>query len=305
MNKLHKILIGTGTWAWGDRLMWSYGSSHSSEDLKEAFQASLDSGINFFDTAEVYGRGVSESLLGSFIKDNQDKNALIASKFMPFPWRLSKTSFIKALHNSLDRLQQEKIFLYQIHLPLPPLSITTLMDFLAEVYQEGLIENVGVSNFSADQVLVARNRLKDHGIDLLSNQVEYNLLNRSIETNGVLSLCNELNIRVIAYSPLGMGFLSGKYSEEKLPSGFRARKYSKIQILRVTEIIKTMKAIANAHDGKSISQVALNYCIAKGTLPIPGAKKKEQVILNAGALDWSLTSEEVLALDDASSKKVG
>ncbi|MCJ7693863.1 MAG: aldo/keto reductase [Anaerolineaceae bacterium] len=301
MNKLHKIHIGTGTWAWGDRLIWSYGNSHSSEDLREAFQASLDLGINFFDTSEVYGRGVSESLLGTFIKNYSGSEPLIASKFMPFPWRLSKKRFIRALHSSLDRLQQEKIFLYQIHYPLPPLSITTLMDFLAEVYQEGLIENVGVSNFNAEQVLLAHNRLKVHGIDLVSNQVEYNLLNRSIETNGVLSLCNDLGIRVIAYSPLGMGFLSGKYSEKNLPSGYRARKYSNNQIHRLASIMKTMKAIANAHDGKNIAQVALNYCIEKGTLPIPGAKKKEQVILNAGTLDWSLTSNEILLLDVASS----
>ena len=88
MKDLFNLKIGIGTWAWGDRLIWSYGNAYSMTDIREAFQASLDLGLTFFDTAEVYGRGLSEKMLGTFIEDNQQNNdILIASKFMPFPWR--------------------------------------------------------------------------------------------------------------------------------------------------------------------------------------------------------------------------
>ena len=301
MKDLFNLKIGIGTWAWGDRLIWSYGNAYSMTDIREAFQTSLDLGLTFFDTAEVYGRGLSEKMLGTFIEENQQNHdILIASKFMPFPWRLSKTSLLRALENSLKRLNLQKLFLYQIHMPLPPISIRTWMDALADVYHNGLIENIGVSNFDAEQTKIAYERLKFHGIRLASNQVEYNLINRNIEKNGVKETCDDLNIRVIAYSPLAMGILTGKYSSDAPPSGPRSRKYPPRRLGKIQPLLKVIKKIGNAYGGKSPSQIALNWLISKGVLPIPGAKNQTQVILNTGALDWHLKESELAELDEVS-----
>ncbi|HEX2979379.1 MAG TPA: aldo/keto reductase [Anaerolineaceae bacterium] len=292
------ISIGVGTWAWGDRLYWGYGQGYAAEDVRDAFQASLDQGIQFFDTAEAYGRGKSEKLLGEFVKAT-DTPVHIASKFMPFPWRLQKGSLLRALRHSLERLQLPSIDLYQIHFPIPPVTVETWMNAMAEAFQAGLIRAVGVSNYSRQQTQRAADALLRQGIQLASNQLEYSLLNRQIEFNGVLDECKQRGVKVIAYSPLAQGLLTGKYTPENPPTGFRARK---VDLKELKPLLSTMKKIGDAHDGKTPAQVAINWTICKGTLPIPGAKSANQAIANAGGTGWALTDEEVETLDLVSLK---
>jgi len=295
---LHAVEFGLGAWQWGDRLIWQYGQTHQDEDCRAAFQVSLEAGIRFVDTAEVYGSGRSERMLGRFLRETEQP-ILVATKYFPFPWRLTKKSLLRALNRSLERIGVESVDLYQIHQPYSILPIETLMEAMAEAVKAGLTRTVGVSNYNQSQMLRAYSALARKDVPLGANQVTYSLLNRTIEKNGLLARCKELGIRLIAYSPIEKGLLTGKYSTENPPPGIRGQRYGSL-LPKIGSLLKLMTEIGQEHGGKSKAQVALNWCIYKGTLPIPGAKNAEQAEENAGALGWKLTEEEVEKLDRAS-----
>ena len=297
---LHAIEMGLGAWRWGDRVVWQYGHGYGEKEVQQAFLAGLDEGIRFVDTAEVYGGGRSERLLGQFLKET-DPPVLVATKFFPWPWRFRKNALPRALKASLARLGLESVDLYQIHWPTPFMSIDRMMEGLAECVKSGLTRTVGVSNFSQTQMLASYSSLARHTIPLASNQVHYSLLNRSVERNGTLARCQELGIRLIAYSPIEKGLLSGKYSVDSPPPGARSRNYTNL-LPKIGPLLKLMTEIGQDRGGKSNTQVALNWVICKGALPIPGAKNAEQAQANAGALGWRLTDQEVARLDETSSR---
>jgi aryl-alcohol dehydrogenase-like predicted oxidoreductase len=300
---LEGIEFGIGTWAWGDQIFWGYGRSYQADDCKEAFNYSISAGITFFDTAEVYGQGQSESLLGEFIKTTTQP-VKIATKFMPYPWRVSKSTLMKALQRSLKRLGLEKIDLYQIHHPYPFLTVETWMDALAEAFHSGLISATGVSNYDRIQTQRAYDELTRQGVNLASNQVEYHLLNRKIEHNGLMDLCNQLGVTIIAYSPLAQGILSGKYTPEKTPPGVRGARYNRKYLVKIQPLLDELKKIGADHAGKTPAQVALNWVMCKGAIPIPGVKNLNQAEQNAGCLGWRLTDEDVHRLDEISNQVV-
>lgn len=295
---LHAVEMGLGAWQWGDRVMWQYGRTHSDDDIQKSFTVSLQEGIRFIDTAEVYGSGRSERLLGQFLKATEQP-VLVATKFFPLPWRLTKNAIPNALQRSLERIGAESVDLYQIHWPSPLLSVDTMMEGMSICVEKGWTRTVGVSNFNATQMMTAYSALARHNIPLAANQVHYSLLRRDVEKNGLLARCKELGVRLIAYSPLEMGLLSGKYSTENPPTGARGAQYASM-LKKLPPLIKLMTAIGQDHGGKSNAQVALNWTICKGTLPIPGAKNETQALQNAGALGWRLTDEEVARLDEIS-----
>lgn len=296
---LRVSLLGVGTWAWGERLMWGYGNGYHESDLEAAYRVSVGAGINFLDTAEVYGFGQSEKLLGKFVQ--ADKRAVVlASKFAVLPWRLRKGQLLRALRGSLKRLNVPKLDLYQIHWPTQPISVETWAEALADAVETGLTRAVGVSNYDADQTRRTHAVLAKRGIPLATNQVEYSLLDRSPERNGVFDVCRELGITLIAYSPLAMGMLTGKYTPDNPPPLPRRRQYSGEYLARIQPLIALMKQIGEAHGGKTPAQVALNWVIFKGALPIPGAKTVTQAQHNAGALGWRLTEAELTTLDEKS-----
>lgn len=295
---LHAIEMGLGAWQWGDRIVWQFGHGYGDAEVRQAFQASMEEGVSFVDTAEIYGNGRSEQLLGQFLKET-DQPVLIATKFLPFPWRFGKGAFPRALKGSLSRLGVESVDLYQIHWPTPLMSIDTMMDGLAECVKSGMARTVGVSNFGQSRMLAAYSALARHNIPLASNQVHYSLLNRTVEKNGTLARCQELGIRLIAYSPIEMGLLTGKYGPGSPPPGSRGRTYTSL-LPKIGPLLKLMTEIGQDHGGKSNTQVALNWVICKGTLAIPGAKNARQAQENAGALGWKLTESEIGRLDEAS-----
>jgi aryl-alcohol dehydrogenase-like predicted oxidoreductase len=297
---LHAIEMGLGAWQWGDRIVWQYGHGYGDTEVHQAFLTTLNEGIRFVDTAEVYGNGRSERLLGQFLKET-DQPVLIATKFFPLPWRFRKKALPRALRGSLARLGVESVDLYQIHWPTPFMSIDTLMEGLVECVNSGMTRTTGVSNFSQTQMLAAYSSLARHNIPLASNQVHYSLLNRTVEKNGILARCKELGIRLIAYSPIEKGLLSGKYSVDSPPPGTRGRNYANL-LSRIGPLLKLMTQIGQDHGGKSNTQVALNWVICKGALPIPGAKNGDQAQENAGALGWRLTPEESARLDETSTR---
>ena len=293
--------LGLGAWSWGDRLFWGYGLGYGEADVRAAFDASRAGGIVLFDTAEFYGMGRSERLLGQFIRTSQTP-LVVATKFFPYPWRLTGASLVPALKRSLKRLGLDRVDLYQIHWPTPPVSIEAWMQGMADAVEQGLTRAVGVSNFSVDQTKRAHASLADRGIPLASNQVSFSLLDRSAEHNGLLRICDETQITLIAYSPLAQGLLTGKYTPDNPPAGVRRFRNSRPRLAKIGPLVSLMRSIGEDHGGKTPAQVALNWVLCKGAVPIPGAKNARQARENVGAIGWRLTEAEVTLLDDASDR---
>jgi aryl-alcohol dehydrogenase-like predicted oxidoreductase len=298
--------LGLGTWQWGDRMMWGYGKTYTDSDIHDAFDVSLQSGINFFDTAEVYGKGRSEQLLGACLREARQSPLraplVVATKFMPYPWRLRKGVLLSKLRASLVRLGLERVDLYQIHWPLRPVPIEVWANALADAVEAGLTRAVGVSNYNSAQMRRAHSALSKRCISLASNQVEFHLLNRRVEHEGLLKLCRELGVTLIAYSPLAKGLLTGKYTPKAPPPGLRSYLFRRARLGKIQPLIQLLRAIGAAHEGKSPAQVALNWVICKGAVPIPGAKNARQAQENAATLGWRLAEHEISALDEESQK---
>ena len=297
--------MGIGAMTWGDakglaRLhpaKTAYGGAEGFEEEKRAFEVSIAAGANLFDTAAMYSGGASERRVGELA---HGRNVLIASKF-PGGFSFKAEDLPKELEASLVRLGRDSIDLYQHHFPSNRVSIPKLMELLADAVEAGKIKAVGVSNYSAEQMREAHAALAKHGIPLASNQVEYSLLHRQPEVNGILDACRELGITLIAYSPLAGGALTGKYSATQKAGGLRRflPNFSKKAMEAVQPVVNLLRQIGERYS-KTPSQVALRWLIENPiVLPIPGAKNSKQAIENAGALSFSLTSEEMEALNKA------
>lgn len=295
-EELNIAPLGVGAWAWGSTRLWGYGKEYNRSDVGRAFRASMAEGVTLLDTAEMYGNGASERIIGEILREGDfEGTPVIATKFAPLPYRFSARSLLKALDKSLERLGIETIDLYQIHFPNPILKIDTLMDTLAETVKAGKVRRVGVSNYGADQMQRAHDRLASHGVSLASNQVEYSLLQRAPETNGVLEVSRDLGVTLIAYSPIAQGLLTGKYGPGDRPSGLvrrMGRAFGEQNLKKIEPVVNILREIGEAHN-KQPAQVALNWLITqRNAFPIPGAKNEHQARQNAGALGWEITAEE-------------
>lgn len=293
--------LGAGTWQWGDRNLWGYGMQYAEAEVAAAYAASRAAGITFFDTAEVYGRGTSERLLGKLVsEDPAGGEVVVATKYAPLPYRLSARSINAAVAASLARLGRPRIDLYQVHWPYSLMRLETLMNALADQVEAGRIGAIGVSNYGAQRMRRAHALLARRGVPLASNQVHYSLLNRKVEHNGVLGACHELSVRLIAYSPLEQGLVTGKFHRAEARPGRMRRLMSGINARRLRQTLPAVELLGRigaAHGDKTEAQVALRWLIQRGALPIPGAKNAAQAEANAGALGWQLTPEEMAALD--------
>src|SRR5215217_3233160 len=262
-----------------------------------ALEASLSAGANFFDTAAMYSGGASEQRLGELA---EGKSVVIATKFPP-GWLSKAEALPDALHQSLARLRRSTIDLYQHHFPSRRISIPFLMGLMADAVEAGKVRAVGVSNYSAAQLRLAHAALAERGIPLASNQVEYSLLHRAPEVNGVLDACQELGITLIAYQPLAMGVLTGKYRPGDRPKGIRRfGRYFRGDGLKQAQPVVVLLGEIGERRSKTAAQVALRWLMEReGVLPIPGAKNERQAASNAQALSFSLDAAEIEALDQA------
>jgi len=268
----------------------------------------VESGINLIDTAPVYGFGHSEEVVGKALQGLRDK-AVIATK-AALEWsdagihrNASAARIRREVEDSLRRLKTDRIDLYQIHWPFPPVPIETWMAALADAVEAGLTRYVGVSNYNVEQTRRAHAALAKRGIALASNQVDYSLLNRKAEFSGLLETCKELGITLIAYSPLAQGLLTGKYTSDNPPPGIRGRRASAERMAQVDKLLSLLRRIGQNHGGKTPAQVALNWVICKGAIPIPGVKNARQAQDNTGALGCRLSDEDVASLDKASRQR--
>ena len=293
--------MGLGTWAWGDRFFWGYGRTYQDQDLEAVFRLAVERGVDTFDTAEVYGRGRSERLLGAFgRKYGVLERMVVATKFFPYPWRFTAGALRRALQGSLRRLGREYVDLYYLHWPFPPRRPEYWARAMVPLVREGKIRAIGMSNVSLAQLRRVHRVLEEEGVPLAAVQVEYNLVRREIEFNGFMDYCREHRITVVAYSPLASGMLTGKYTPETPPRDWRRRLYPPAFLERLQRLLRLMEEIGWEYGGKTPAQVALNWVMVKGAHPIPGAKKASQMESNLGALGWRLSPEAVDALDRAS-----
>lgn len=314
-------IMGCGTWAWGNRLLWNYDEGMDTE-LQRVFDRCVAAGVTLFDTGDSYGTGKlsgrSESLLGQFARDyfaarsadrspaapsQIDRSHLcLATKLAPFPWRLSRRSMVAAGAASAQRLGA--IDLVQLHWSTAnyfPWQEGALLDGLMDLVEAGQARGVGLSNFGAKRLRQVHRQFADRGIAIASLQVQYSLLSTYPVTElGVKEVCDELGIKLIAYSPLALGLLTGKYNDGNYPGGLRG--FLCRQILPGAKpLLDCVNAIARSRQ-KTMAQIALNWCIAKGAIPIPGAKTVAQAEQNIGALGWSLDAGEVTELDRAAAR---
>ena len=308
--------IGSNAWGAGRKALQIGGQADPA--MRAVFEAALAAGINLFDTAEVYNFGGSEKTYGLFLPEFRSQAPLregeqtlptlpgggqvvVASKFFPYPWRWSRAALKAALQSSLARLHIRQIDLYLVHFPLPPVRPETWVEALAEVHDAGLARAVGVSNFNAGQMRRAHALRARRGIPLACNQVEYSLLKRDVERNGLLALCKELGVTLVAYRPLAYGMLTGRYTAGQRPGGWRGLTLNRRALQAAQPLLELLRTTGEAHEGKTTAQVALNWLICKGAVPIPGASRAGHVQANAAALGWRLSNDEVAALDQASS----
>jgi aryl-alcohol dehydrogenase-like predicted oxidoreductase len=298
--------LGMGVMVWGDMSTaprWNparnaYGPASSLDDQREALQVSLAAGVNLLDTAAMYGKGASERRVGELTEGNDE--ILVATKF-PASFFATTGSLPEALDATLARLRRKVVDLYQVHYPSRWMSIPRLMNLMADAVEAGEVRAVGVSNYSAAQMRIAHAELGRRGIPLASNQVQYSLLHRNPESDGVLATCRELGITLIAYMPLASGALTGKYSAANRPAGWRKNMpmFRGKGMARIERVTHVLREIGDRH-GKKPSQVALRWLLQQpGVLPIPGAKSGAQAAANAGALTFALTEDELRTLADA------
>jgi aryl-alcohol dehydrogenase-like predicted oxidoreductase len=277
----------------------------SQEEKNAIIKAALDGGINWFDTAEVYGFGISERSLVTALKANgiADNDVFIETKWQPMMRTARNIS-----HNIDDRLRNLEgysIANYMVHQPYGFSTPESEMNAMADLVEAGKIRSVGISNFSPDRMRKAHAALTKRGLPLAVNQVRYSLLSREIETNGILETARELGVTIVAYTPLARGVLSGKYHKNpELLSHMAGWRKASVQrdIKRSNRLINAMDEIANA-SGMTIAQVALNWLInIKGDIvvAIPAATKVQQAVENAETMKFHLSEDEMSHLDEIS-----
>lgn len=338
--------LGVGTISWGLRgfggivdkmertFLKSSGAVNSAEPV---VLASVLKGINFLDTAERYGNSIStaigmgygetEELVARTLK-NVEQKVLVATKFTPSPFRNTVSSVVEACEASRQRLQVDVIDLYQIQMPdiVKPFARVpgvpedwslpndeVYWEGLVECYKRGIVANVGVSNYGPSLLRRAHAYFKARGVPLASNQINYSLLYRRNGAQATVDVCRSLGIKVLAYFPLAMGVLTGKWKSYDFPGVGPVGEplnpdmtgKSTLEQLELADtakqvgpVLAVLEDVAKAR-GKTVSQVALNWVICKGAIPIPGARTAAQVVDNAGALGWRLSEEEVRRLESA------
>lgn len=323
--------MGVGTMSWVPR------NSEEEKEYYKTYLYCLDHGVNFFDTAEVYGNGKSEALLGKFIR-RDGRSVRISSKFAP-PSGMNPTApkrkyvstgspeaLTEALNGTLSRLGLKSLDLYLMHTPPKSGNISDYMDVMAWEMRRGRVKAAGVCNFNAKQIEEAAQALERRGLQLSAAMVGYNLLRRYPETNGVMDVCREHGITLIPYAPLAEGVLTGKYRNGgKVPLKYYVTSYfghlditkerndsvplvrrvfskpRECDVKKMEPLMEILDEVAQAH-GKTIAQVSLNWLATNpdvNVFPIPGMRNVKQAKSNLGAVGWSITEEERRMIDRA------
>jgi aryl-alcohol dehydrogenase-like predicted oxidoreductase len=289
--------IGLGTWQFGSR-EWGYGHAYAAKEAEAIVSRALGLGVTLFDTAEIYGFGRSERILGEALGGHRD-SAFLATKILPiapFPPVVEQRAVASA-----NRLGVSRLDLYQVHQPNPLFRDTMIMRGMRALQRVGLVGEVGVSNYSLDRWRAAEAAL---GSPVLSNQVPYSLVERSPERD-LLPFAESSGHVVIAYSPLAQGLLAARYQRANRPSNaVRAGNplFLPENLDRAEPLLATLREVAAAH-AAAPAQIALAWVIRNPAVTaIPGASSVEQLESNAAAADIELTADEYQALRAAAQR---
>ncbi len=280
------------------------------QDEKNAIvQAALIGGISWFDTAEMYGLGQSEHSLVEALRaaGKSDEDVIIGTKW--FPLLRTARSINRTISKRIHYLDGFTIDLHMVHQPIGLSSPEEEMQAMARLVEAGLIRSVGVSNFSAERMRRAHTELEKFGLPLAVNQVEYSLLQRNIESNGILQTAQELGVTIVSWGPLASGLLSGNYHKdpeifESMPIIRRRRLRPRVE--RTQPLIDALNEIAPKY-GATPAQVALNWLIhfnGESVVAIPGASKVYQAEQAAAAMNFALTEDELSKLDQVSNQVI-
>lgn len=296
-------LISWGAWPWGDQSTWHW-SDEEFPALKAAWQECIKQGMMFVDTAQVYGTGRSEEILGDLINSNSPgvsrEQIVVQTKWLPNVTDLGTNILhpvdapVKELRNTLDRMKLEYIECYLVHGPVHISSIKQVAKGLAKCVEEGMTKTVGVANYSVEDMLKMKEALAEYGIPLATNQCEYSILRRMPEIEGMLEACRANNIVFQSYSSIAQGRLSGKYSKANPPP--KEYRFSSYDMEHVEPCLEVQRKLATKY-GVSVAAVALNWNICKGAIPVIGMRKESQVVEDIKAFGWRLTREEIAELD--------
>ncbi len=301
-----KIGIGFGTWAWGNKLVWGYKSETDDILLKKTFFDAIDGGLDLVDSADSYGTGAlfgqSEKLIGDFLEElpkKKLKKITIATKLAPFPWRIGRNGLDKAFQESNQRLRG-KMTRVQLHWSTyryAPWQEEQLLNGLGDLYEKGLIEEIGLSNTGPKRLDFLFQKLKKRGIKINSIQIQFSLLTKpSVEDEAIKKICDENEIEYLAYSPLGLGILTVPPNKSPNPKTFLRQTLFKMMLPKTIELRELMSNISHKYSA-SQAQVALNWVRSHGAKPIVGIRNPSQAEDAISALNWSLTQDEQAKLD--------
>ncbi|KAL1998805.1 hypothetical protein VTN02DRAFT_5541 [Thermoascus thermophilus] len=289
-----------GAWSWGDTSTWNY-SPDEFPHIKEAWERLRTAGLNWIDTAEAYGSGESERICGRLVEGLDRSEFVIQTKWFSVPNvtnLLSQSSApVKRLRESLQRLKLDHVDVYLVHGPVHPSTISTVAKGLAECVRSGLTRCVGVCNYDRDDMVQMADALAKHNIPLAINQCEYSVVRRHPETHRLIRACRERGVVFQSYAPLAQGRLTGRYSQGNEPP--KSYRFSSYPIQELETTIAVLRRIAEKKR-VTISAVALNFNINKGTIPCVGVRSLEEAEQNMQALGWRLSPEEIRHIESVS-----
>ncbi|WP_269623436.1 aldo/keto reductase [Prochlorococcus marinus] len=299
--------IGVGTWAWGNRFLWGYRPETDDDFLEKTFNEAVNRGLYFIDTADSYGTGQlngrSEELLGKFLRKlplAKHKKITVATKLAPYPWRIGRQGFRDAFKASKARLggKLDRVQLHWSTSRYAPWQEVQLMDGLCDLFDRGVISQIGISNMGPNRLRWFHNRFQKRGIPLTSLQIQFSLLSLELKSYfRIFDVCKELNIQLLAYSPLALGVLSVRPSNFTIPKTTFLRSNLFYRLLPASLKVREELYKIAVKRGTSQAQVALNWCRSHGSIPIAGLRDPMQAIDAANAMKWKLTSREKNRLD--------
>lgn len=334
--------VGIGTISWSSKSVTTLENLelqslvNEASNLDASFFDTAERYGSHWKTALGLGYGETELLLEKLIRRSANRNSapaekgeakrapIVATKFTPTPWRATVDSVVEACEQSRRRLGVDQIDLYQLHMPdiVQPLRIFGMGESkdeiywkgLAECHRLGLVKNVGVSNYGPTLVERCQDTLAKYDVPLASNQIAYSLVGRQNGSQETVDRCTELGVKVLAYYPFAMGLLTGKYSSsigsisDTMITSLTSSKKSNLELKDLqnyasgmSSLLLEMESIARERN-KTIAQIALNYIICKGAIPIPGARSIDQVKDNIGAMGWRLSQAEIDLLEKEADK---
>jgi pyridoxine 4-dehydrogenase len=300
--------VGGGTWAWGNRFLWGYEPERDDPVIAATVAAAVAAGVRFFDSADSYGTGAyagrSERLLGQAVAAlpaDQRQGLIVATKLAPFPWRWGRRGFDRGFAASRARLggRLDRVQLHWSTARYAPWQEGALLQGLGDLVEAGVVRELGISNMGPRRLRRWHALLQQRGLRISSLQVQFSLLaSEPLAPGGVAEVCRELGIELIAYSPLALGLLSGRWSlEGPLPSGPRGVLFRRL-LPALQPLLALMQEMAGCHQ-ISLTALALNWCRSHGAMPIPGLRRVEHVEAVREALACSLSEDDRRRLDEA------